>query len=85
MTRRQIDAAVQAGDLVKIDRCRLAKRNADPDAIKAARAGASLTCVSALQKLGSGGSTRESPPHEAASLLSANSGASVRNTPVQDP
>ena len=52
MTRRQIDAAVQAGDLVKIDRCRLAKRNADPDAIKAAHAGASLTCVSALQKLG---------------------------------
>lgn len=52
MTRRQIDAAIQAGDLVKIDRCRLAKRNADPEAIKAARAGASLTCVSALQKLG---------------------------------
>lgn len=52
MTRRQIDTALHTGDLIRIDRCRLATRDADADAITATRAGATLTCISALRKLG---------------------------------
>ena len=52
MNRRQTEAAIRSGDLVRIDRCRLAERDADADAVTAARVGASVTCVSALQKLG---------------------------------
>ena len=52
MTRHQIDTALHTGDLIRIDRCRLATPDADTDAIAATRAGATLTCISALRKLG---------------------------------
>lgn len=47
-TRRQIHEAEAAGHLTRVDRCRYAVPSAPADVVAAARADASLTCVSAL-------------------------------------
>ena len=48
MSRRQIEAAELDGSLLRVDRCRYARANAIPEVVAAARADATLTCLSAL-------------------------------------
>lgn len=48
MSRRKIEAAELDGLLIRVDRCRYAWQDAVPEVVAAARADATLTCVSAL-------------------------------------
>ncbi|MHA6525429.1 endonuclease domain-containing protein [Tessaracoccus sp. G1721] len=48
MSRRRIEAAELDGSLVRIDRSRYARADANAEVVAAARADATLTCVSAL-------------------------------------
>ncbi|MDO5068190.1 MAG: DUF559 domain-containing protein [Propionibacteriaceae bacterium] len=48
ITRREYDAALSVGDLIRIDRSRVALRGTPESLITAARAGATVSCLSAL-------------------------------------
>ena len=48
MSRRGIEAAELDGSLVRVDRSRYARPDASPEVVEAARADATLTCLSAL-------------------------------------
>ena len=48
ITRRKYEAALATGDLIRIDRSRVALRGTPDTLIDAARVGATLTCLSAL-------------------------------------
>ena len=48
ITRREYEAALATGDLIRIDRSRVALRGTPDTLIDTARAGATLTCLSAL-------------------------------------